>query len=185
MIQKKNIALVIDTNILGDIIATENSENVVIILKEWLLKIIANMEKQPKGKKITVFASINTLHDYRTGLIKAGYKNTGKTISLIFGKSLSQKTTISKSQKIDLSLKKIKVDVTKPKKRVKDKNDENFLVLSEAITQIKNWKDREIIFASRDRQSTSTIKNIFLKSSHNSRLHVATDLKSFEKLIEC
>ena len=177
--------MVIDTNILGDIIATENSSNISIVLKEWILKIINNMEKQPKGKNITIFASMNTICDYETGLIKAGHMNAGKNISLIFKKSLSQKIIISESQKIGLSLKKIKINDTKPRKRVKDKNDESFLILSEAITQINNYRNRKIIFASRDRQSTRTIEGIFLKNIHSSRLHVVTDLKSFEKCIEC
>ena len=51
----------IDTNILIDIIENVDSNNILIVLKEWILKIITSMDRPPKGKKITVFASINTL----------------------------------------------------------------------------------------------------------------------------
>lgn len=193
MIQKNNIALVIDTNILGDIVkeitvdtsTIEQSHDVKTVLVKWILKIIENMEKQPKGKKITIFASTNTIHDYETGLSRAGHKNISNNISDIFKRHTSRSTTIPKSQNITLSLRKFHVKPTTSKKRLNDKNDENFLVLSESIAKQENWKDYQIIFASRDKQTAYMMTDIFSINIHTSRLHVASNLECFEKLIEC
>lgn len=169
----------------ADIIKNIKNGTIIDILKKWILEIIEKMEKQPKGKKITVFASTSTLKDYKTGLIQAGHKNVGKTIILVFDKYLSQTISIQKNQKIDMSLKKISVEKSQHKRRVKDREDEKFLVLSEAIIKMDKWKNYEIIFATKDNPTGNTIKDIFTKHKETKRLHVVTNLKLFEKLIEC
>ena len=185
MIHKKNIALVIDTNILIDITKTGNSVSIKTVLQEWLLKIIKKMDKQPKGKTITVFASQKTLKDYKSGLISAGYKDVGEQIKQIFNSSLTHKFAISKPQKIYFSLRRINTDNLKKQRRIGDRNDENFLILIEKIFTITSLKEYEIIFSSRDKKSGPEIKHILLKTKDRCRSHVATDLKCFEKLIEC
>ena len=175
----------IDTNILVDIVEISDSRNISIILKQWICKILANMDKKPKGKKITVFASMDTLHDYKTGLSKSNHKEIGETIKFVFDKYLSSRLSVSDPLKIEMSLQKIKTEEPNNKKRVKDKDDEHFLRLSEKVAELKSCKDREIIFASRDRESMMTIKDVFAKNNDRMRLHTVDNLESFEKLIEC
>lgn len=183
MIRKKNIALVIDTNILGDILDTVGSNNLHTALEEWALGILNNMAKHPKGKKITVFASTDTIHDYKTGLSKANHKVVSKTIKTIFDQSISRITTISRHHRIDMSLRKIHIAKNEPR-RVRDRNDESFLLLCEAVAKHGSRHDFEVLFASRDTRTLSDISDAFLLSTRK-KLPAAHNLASFEELIAC
>ena len=186
MIQKNDVVLIIDTNIFGEIISSIQHDNLIQILKQWILTILNKMKKFPKGKKITIFCSSNTLNDYQTGFSKLGYDNIGRTVKMIFNNSLSRNTVISVQEKINLSLRKMpNQPKSKQTKRVSDKNDEQFLLLIESVAKLSTHKNYKILFASKDRQSSSTIKSILEKSDRQNRIHVAENLEAFEELISC
>ncbi|MCY4492122.1 MAG: hypothetical protein OXC46_11780 [Thaumarchaeota archaeon] len=161
MIKKKNIGLVIDTNILVDIVKSSTSGDLVQLLISWIKKIITSMDIHPKGKIITIFASTEILKDYRTGLCRNQYCDLGRRINLVFDRELSHKRFIDRENNIRFSLRKLQ---TKPHKKFKltDKGDERFLVLLETIMK-KQQSDRAIIFASRDMLSIDEIRSILNK----------------------
>lgn len=186
MIQKNDIALIIDTNIFGEIISSIQCDNLAQILKRWILTILNKMKKFPKGKKITIFCSSNTLNDYQTGFSKQGHKNMSKTVKTVFNQSLSYNRAISVQEKINLSLRKMpNPSKSKQTKRVSDKNDVRFLLLIELVAKLSTHKNYKILFASKDRQSSDTIKSILEKSDRQNRIHVAENLEAFEELISC
>ena len=186
LIQKNDVALIIDTNIFGQIISSIQCDELIPILEEWIRTILNKMKKIPKGKKITIFCSSDTLKDYKTGFSKQGHKSISRTIKLVFEGLHSHNREICSQEKINLSLRKISIP-SKPKqdRRVSDKDDEHFLLLVESVSRSSAHKNYEILFASKDRQSSDDIKSVLKKSDQRDRIHVAEDLESFKKLISC
>ena len=186
LIQKNDIALIIDTNIFGQIVSSIQYDELMPILEEWIRTILNKMKKIPKGKKITIFCSSDTLKDYKTGFSKQRHKSISKTIKLIFEGKHSHSNPIYGQEKINLSLRKISI-LPRPERarRVPDKDDEHFLLLVESVSQLSTHKNYEILFASKDRQSSDAIESVLKKSDQRDRIHVAEDLESFKELIAC
>ena len=109
-----------------------------------------------------------------------------KTVKTVFNQSLSYNRAISVQEKINLSLRKMpNPSKSKQTKRVSDKNDVRFLLLIELVAKLSTHKNYKILFASKDRQSSDTIKSILEKSDRQNRIHVAENLEAFEELISC
>ena len=186
LIQKNDIALIIDTNIFGQIISSIQCDDLILILKEWIRVILNKMKKIPKGKKITIFFSSDTLKDYKTGFSKQRHKVISQTVKLVFEGLHSNKVPIFKQEKIDLSLRKISIPANpKQARRVLDKDDEHFLLLVEAVSQSSAHKNYKILFASKDIQSSNAIEAVLRRSDQRDRIHVAKNLEFFNELISC
>ena len=184
MIKKKNIGLVIDTNILRDIIeSSDPSIKFAQQFVEWIEKIISKADPHPCGKTVTLFANKQILDDYCTGLSHSGHKQVGKQIRFIFEKKISSKQPVSHDYKISLSFRMYKnqTDSTS-RRRLSDKSDEKFLVLLESICNSKQWKSWAMIIASRDKPTFSKIRDIM---SHDDRVYPVDSKSSLDQIVEC
>ena len=181
MIHKKNIALVLDTNILIDILDVYESKDLKSLIEIWTCNIIKKIDPNIKGKTITIFVTTNIIKDYQAGLGKNQNKDFAKTIKFIFNKFISHKLPIQKSRKIYFTFKKFPDDKMPKKGRLKDKGDEKFLDLIEAILGNIKRGDWALIVASRDHATRDGIQDA-LKGKE---IHFPDSLDDLEKIIEC
>ncbi len=182
MIQKKNIGLVIDSNILNEIVVTDYG-NIRTVLTSWIYSITEDMQDLVKGKIITFFVSPEIIKEYETSLSKKKHKNICKNLKYIMRKSGGIIKHESNRNGIGISFKKYNISHSNRRKNIDDKDDEKFLILVEKILEKNNWRDRAIIFASKDRRSMPQIKKALVLQ--RGRIKFAEDMKSLKEVIRC
>lgn len=181
MIKKKDIGLIVDTNILKDVI--ESSESSVAFdrqLADWIIKIISEIDSHPHGKTVTLFVSKQILCEYYTHV--PGLKH--KQVRKLFQKKIGMKMQVSPDYEIYLSRKQITLKPTTidSKHRLPDKSDEKFRMLLENVLSNQKWKDWAIIFASRDKTTFDKIRD----NTYNiRRVNVVDSKHKLEQAIEC
>ena len=186
MIKKKNIGLIIDTNILVDIIAT--SDHPTTFDKhfiDWIKKIILRIDTHIGDKTITLFANEDVIKDYNSGLSRSGIKRFKKQIRELFRKKTGSRQLVTSGYKIYFSLRKIPKGQTKSthKYRLTDKYDEKFLVLLESILEKNKWRDWSIIMASCDNTAYDEIKAAAKR--HSKRISFVKSESKLAQTIEC
>ncbi len=182
MIQKKNIWLIVDSNVLNEIV-TEDSGNIHNDLMIWIHNITSDMQNRVKGKTVTFFVSQETIKDYVTGLSRKGRKNTSKNLKYAIDKSGDMVRRKSGRNGIGISIKKQNVSYSNRKKRVSDRDDEKFLALVEKILKMGDSRERAIIFASKDRRSMPQIEEALVQQQR--RIEFADNMKSLKEIIRC
>ena len=181
MIRKQNIGLIIDTNILNDVIKSyASSDMLTLSLESWIKQIIFSMDRQPRGKIITVFASTDILRDYKTSLYKTRHKPIAKTILHVFDHAISQSRLVPDTENMRLSLR--KVHTLQSGQKLHDKRDQKFLDILESVLANRKWSDRAIIFASRDKSAMDDIK--FSLKLHGN-VYFADTKDGLDQLIAC
>ena len=183
MIKKKDVGLVVDTNILIDIIkAADPSAPLVDQLVGWVKKIVSETDPRPRGKTVTLFASTKVLDDYSTVLSRLMGKH-GKQIRYIFDKKTSSKQPVDAGCRIYMSFRRYNSQASPaPRRRLTHKSDEKFLVLFEDVLKSKKWKDWAIILASRDTATFSEITDI---TRSDERTCLVDSKDGLDKAIEC
>ena len=181
MLSKKNLVIILDTNILVDIIDDHRSNNLFQVLENWLTHIIRNMEHTPKGKGVKFVANTNILKEYQTTLIRSGYNDIGRTISDIFKRSIYMKRPLDRKNGTYFSISKISSS-GEHRRTVRDKSDEKFSEIIDKVSKIKRWNDHFIIVATRD---TTTKRDLETKLNARERTSVEGSIWHLEKTVEC
>lgn len=184
MLLKQSIVIVMDTNVLADIVERTNTSRVDYALMMWIQDILDGMNKMPREKRITFLVSPSILDDYKTGLSKRGRKPAAQSLKLILRKTHNLKIDLSpRNQRIVLSFHRISTDNVDMS--VSDKYDRVFLGALQNAENARRWKDRAIIFASRDTRSRKQIRDSFTQSRSHKRLHFPADFDELNDSIAC
>ena len=187
MLCKKNLVIILDTNILVDIVRDHKLDTLSQILKTWLTYIIQGMKCNPKGKRITFVASTQTLQDYKTGLMRSGHNSLGNMISGFFAKSISINYPVDKERNIYFSIKKISPatmipPAKKTKRVIRDKYDKKFSELIDTMLRLKKGNDYFIIVATRDAATRQDLTRTLIGERC---ISVEGSIRDLEKTVEC
>lgn len=184
MIQKQNIVIVMDTNVLADIVERTSTSRVDRALVRWIQSILDEMNEMPRERRITFLVSPSILDDYKTRLFKRGCKPAARSLKMLFNKTHNFKITLSPSdQKIVLSFYKISTDNANVS--VSDKYDRRFFGALQNAKNMRRWEDRAIIFASCDIRSLKQIRDSFTQSRSHERLHFPANFDELNDSIAC
>lgn len=186
MIKKKDIGLVLDTNILIDIVGSSNTlDDLVPCLTDWIKKIVLRAHPHPRGKTVTLFVDEQVLSDYSAGLSRSGNRGVGKQLlRQILKRNIGSRKLISSDYRIHFSLNIIGKSQTASasRRRVPDRSDEKFLVLLESVMKSQRWKNWAIIMASRDRTTFARIRDI---KQHVAGISFVDSKEKLDQTIEC
>ena len=106
MIKKKDVGLVVDTNILIDIVGSfDTLAELGPRLTNWIEKIVSQTDPHPRGKTVALFINEQVLNDYSTGLFHSRNKGVRKQLLReILKRNIGSRKLISSDYKIYFSL---------------------------------------------------------------------------------
>ncbi len=182
MITKKNVGLVVDTNILIDIAKNSSEKDLKSVLLGWIGGVLERTKDAPQGKMVRLWISRPVIHDYKTGLSKKRLKGTANQIDFLIDKMLTHKIPLPGLDNIHLSIKKTDAGGGDGRRRMRDRGDEKFLDLTETVLRGSPGSDWGLIVATRDRASMDDFKN-HLKG--HKTVYFADSMVSLENIIEC
>ncbi len=182
MLSKKNLVLILNTNILKDAIDMHQSDNLKRALQGWAARIVQNMTRNPKGKTVTLVASTHVLKDYQSGLGRSGYGPAGKIFADYFAAHLSRKMPINEDKSAHLTFFKIP-PVAETGNTIRDRDDRKFLTLVNQTLTRRQLNDRFIIFATRDAPTRHDMEAALPEQGR--RVSVEGSVPDLERAIEC
>ncbi len=174
--------MIIDSNILNEIVETK-SGNIVDVLMSWICDITDEIKDHVKGKKITFFVSQEIIKEYETSLSREDNEGVRKEFRQTINRHRGRLNHIPDRNNISMTITKKEIPHSNRKKIISDKDDEKFLLLAKKILEVNDWRDRAIIFASKDRKSMPQIQKALIL--HRREIEFAEDMQTLVKTIQC
>lgn len=182
MLSKKNLVLILDTNILIDLVDAHRSDDLLQILRGWIASIVKMMPYNPKGRIVTLVVSTQVLNDYKSGLGHSGHNKAGKIFTNRFSDLLSHKFSVNEDNNVHLTFFKIP-SKENTNSMIRDKTDRKFLALINQTLLLNKMNDRFIIFATRDASTGRGMEAALL--GRKRRVRVEDSVRDLERAIEC
>lgn len=184
MIRTHDVVLVLDTNILPEIIGDQNASRIDRIFLEWVKTMCREISPPPKGKIVTIAASTDMINDYKTGLRRRRHSTVAKTLKTVFDRTFSRILETDGHGKVRLMLEMVTPRASASSRRVRDSYDQKFLDVVIYVAESKRWKDKKILFATRDQSLREDAEHALVFRKYK-RVHIASDMDMFKDLFAC
>lgn len=149
MLTKCNVGLVIDANTIIDIAAACSGNRLTLILQGWLAAVIDRIDAPTRGRAITLFVSSGIQKDYATGLGHARH-DAAKTLRLDIKKIITRSVRLRSRDRNRFLVRKLDPAGPGSSPRAGDKYDQAYLDILAHISDCGLWRDRAVIFATKD-----------------------------------
>lgn len=180
MLCRNNLILILDANILRDILEIqEQTLNRAVMC--WLEQTVEAMECKSKGKRIVLAVSTDVLKDYTAGIRGCRPGNPKAVIDNFFRRPSGRRDPVHSIRKIDLTI--MKLQTVKITRRVfKDRDDQRYLELANAICTYSKLCSHHIIIATDDADAYSDLDENLLGRKN---ITLVGDIVRLEEAIKC
>ena len=183
MLPSHSLGLIVDTGVVLDILARHPARTLHDSMFEWAASVVGKIDPPPHGRSIIMFVSAGVYRDYKSRLSRAGvatprsYWHSMRKIKLT--------RAISRPLRLLFTIQAVKTDGAEAARWQGDRFDRPFFALLAAAGRARAWSDRPIIFASRDRDASTHMRNMTVTLGYTDRVHFADGIASCEEMIEC
>ena len=184
MLPSCSLGLIADTGIVRDILTRHPARTLHDAVSGWAAEVVGRIEPAPRGRSVTMFVLTGVYRDYKALLARAGIA----TLRRPYWDSLRRQKfamAISRQRRLAIAIRAVKTSDEDAARWRGDRYDKAFFALLAAVCRDGAWSDRQIIFASRDRATSSRMRDMAARLGHGGRVHFADSLPSCEDLILC
>lgn len=172
-----------DTGIVLDVLSDRPEKTLHDAMFEWAAGVVGRIDPPPRGRSITVFVSAGVYRDYGARLGRAGLAAPSSYWHSL--RRIKITRAVSRPRRLLFAVQPVKTDDADAGRWKGDRFDRPFFALLSAVGRARAWSDRQIIFASRDRDASSRMRDMVTGLGWASRVHFADCLPSCEELIAC
>ena len=180
---KCSLGLIADTGIVLDILARHPARTLHDAVFEWGADVVGKIEPAPSGRSITMFVSAGVYRDYKARLGRAGISTPSSYWQSMRKRKFA--SVINRPRRLIFMIDVVRTNDENAALWPGDRYDRAFFALLAAVGGGSAWSDRQIIFASRDRDASSRMRDMAVRLGHGGRVHFADSLRSCEELILC
>ena len=180
MLHAHNIALLIDSNVLMDILHPDDMGDMRGALAGWIRATLKNADQLPHGKTITLLVTTGIFHDYRSGFGRRKYRIDPSAWTQ-FRKSALRRMPVGNNTYF--MIQKIRPADGSERMWPGDRYDVAYFKALESAAALERLGDRHIVFASADRSTRDRVDRAPLPMGSRKRLHVVGDKDALDDLI--
>ena len=130
-----------------------------------------------------MFISAGAYRDYKARLGQAGIATRRSYWDSLRRRKFTM--AVSRPSRLLFTMQAVKTSDGDAARWTGDPYDRAFFALLAAVGRGSAWSDRQIIFASRDRDASSRMRDMVTALGHGRRVHFADSLASCEDMILC
>lgn len=173
--------MIVDTGVALDIVERHPEVTLQGAMLEWIVGVTARIEPpRPRGRRIAMFISPGVYRDYRARMsnkVDVSYASWHTLRKSQFTRP------ISRPDRLAFAVQSVSTDRIDAGDWGGDRFDRPFFALLEAVRQSHAWADHRIIFASRDRDTSSRVRDLMCLRDSEGRVHLADSLAACEELV--
>ena len=178
------MGLIVDTGIVLDILARYPAGTLHDAMFKWAAEVAGRVEPPPHGRSITMLISAGTYRDYKARIGQAGIATPRSYWHSL--RKIKIRRAISRPRQLYFTMQPVRTDDADAARWQGDRFDRPFFALLVTASRGIAWSDLQIIFASRDRDAISRMRDMAaMLSCDGRRLHFADSLSSCEEMIIC
>ena len=158
------MGLIADTGIVLDILARHPADALHDAMFRWTAKAVGRIEPPPRGRSVAMFVSADAYRDYKARLGQAGIA----TRRSCWDSLRRQKFTmaVSRPSRPLFTMQAVKTSDGDAARWTGDRFGRAFFSLLAAVGRGGAWLDRQITFASRDRDASSRMRDMATALGH-------------------
>lgn len=164
MICKANIAVILDTNILLDILQNVGGNDFLRCITGWLRETVEDADcATVENRGITLAVSKKMIKEYKTGIKKRGLdERLLQGLDILVSKGLAMKLRVaSKKGDFFLITRKINPKNYRGRGSSHDSKDSKLFALCETVKTMRRLRDREAVIGCRDTKTARGLQKEF------------------------
>ena len=173
-----------DTGVVLDILSSRSAKTLHDAMFEWAAAVVGRIDPPPPhGRSVIMFVSAGVYRDYRARLSRVGLATPRSYWHILRKAKITR--AVSCPRRLFFTVQPVKTDDADAARWTGDRFDRPFYALLAAVGRARVWSDHQIIFASRDRDASSRMRDMAVALGWGGRVHFADCLPSCEEMIEC